>query len=93
MHINFLAGVCLPICTMSAISVTKEEVSGMTPELLVDHLIDAGFSAYELRKLESKCVYIISNTVQVDYSFFTTVTFHQRIQIFDRCHISFCCVL
>ena len=48
MHINFLAGVCLPICTMSAISVTKEEVSGMTPELLVDHLIDAGFSAYEL---------------------------------------------
>ena len=37
---------------------TKEEVSDMTPELLVDHLIDAGFSAYELRKLESKCVFL-----------------------------------
>lgn len=34
--------------------VTRAEVEGMTSELLVDHLIDAGFSAYDLRKLESK---------------------------------------
>ena len=28
--------------------ITRAEVEGMTPELLVDHLIDAGFSAYEV---------------------------------------------
>ena len=52
------------------ITLTKEEVAEMTPEVLVDQLIDDGFPAFDMRKIESKQE-LWSNPILCSYNFRT----------------------